>query len=217
MWPILQGKVKNDPEKSAATLAAFKKACAEYLPKMTQADIAEGNNVFCVIDDMRYELENEVRDAKRAKETAQRIAREVKDPLKAKLKALEDAKDQALEDSGEEDDAKEDNKGSGTPREFPVTVTVGHTKVEVVLILKAGTEVAVKETKEIEAMDQATAIQKYEDAFTSLLVHVRTGRPFDFDLQTQFHMVSLDAEPYRKTPEYRDAVLLQHIQTAPPD
>ena len=55
-------------------------------------------------------------------------------------------------------------------------------------------------------MDQATAVQKYEDALTSLLVHVRTGRQFDFDLQTQFHNVSLDAEPYRNTPEYRDAV-----------
>jgi len=55
-------------------------------------------------------------------------------------------------------------------------------------------------------MDQATAIQKYEDALTSLLVHVRTGRQFDFDLQTQFHKVSLDAEPYRNTLEYRDAV-----------
>jgi hypothetical protein len=55
-------------------------------------------------------------------------------------------------------------------------------------------------------MDQATAIQKYEDALTSLLVHARTGRQFDFDLQTQFHKVSVDAEPYRNTPEYRDAV-----------
>jgi hypothetical protein len=55
-------------------------------------------------------------------------------------------------------------------------------------------------------MDQSTAIQKYEDALSSLLVHTRTGRQFDFNLQTQFHKVSLDAEPYRHTPEYRDAV-----------
>jgi len=55
-------------------------------------------------------------------------------------------------------------------------------------------------------MDQAMAIQKYEDALTSLLVHVRTGQQFDFDLQTQFHKISLDAEPYRNTTEYRDAV-----------
>lgn len=56
-------------------------------------------------------------------------------------------------------------------------------------------------------MDQATAIQKYEDALTSFLVHVRTGLQFDFELQTQFHKASLDAEPYRRTPEYCDAVL----------
>ena len=36
----------------------------------------------------------------------------------------------------------------GAPREFPVTVTVDdRVRVTVVLLLKAGTEVAVKETK----------------------------------------------------------------------
>jgi hypothetical protein len=41
----------------------------------------------------------------------------------------------------------DEKKPDDTPREFPVSVTVGRTKVEVILILKAGTEVAVKETK----------------------------------------------------------------------
>jgi hypothetical protein len=57
-----------------------------------------------------------------------------------------------------------------------------------------------------EATDQAAAIHRYEDALASLLVHQRIGQQFDFDLQTQFHEISIDAEPYRDTPEYSDAV-----------
>lgn len=41
-----------------------------------------------------------------------------------------------------------DEKPDDKPREFPVTVTVDdRVRVTVVLLLKAGTEVAVKETK----------------------------------------------------------------------
>jgi hypothetical protein len=53
-----------------------------------------------------------------------------------------------------------------------------------------------------EATDQTAAIHRYEDALASLLVHQRIGQQFDFDLQTQFHEISIDVEPYRDTPEY---------------
>lgn len=54
--------------------------------------------------------------------------------------------------------------------------------------------------------DQAATIVKYEDALTTLLLYMRTGRRYDFNLQTQFQEVSHDAEPYKHTPEYREAV-----------
>lgn len=54
--------------------------------------------------------------------------------------------------------------------------------------------------------DQATTIQKYEDALTTLLFYARTGRQFDSHLKTQFHDVSLDVEPYKDTFEYHDAI-----------
>ena len=66
-----------------------------------------------------------------------------------------------------------------------------------------------------EAMDQSTVIRKYEDALTSLLVHVRTGQQFDFDLQTQFHEISLEVEPYSDTPEYGGAVLRAERRACP--
>jgi hypothetical protein len=41
------------------------------------------------------------------------------------------------------DDAKSDD----APREFPIEVTVGRTRVTVTLLLRAGTTVTVKDTK----------------------------------------------------------------------
>ena len=56
-------------------------------------------------------------------------------------------------------------------------------------------------------MNQTTAIEKYEDALANFFVHLYSHQHFDFALQTQFYEVGCEAEQYKNTTEYRDAVV----------
>jgi hypothetical protein len=109
--PIIEGKAANDPEKSADALRRFRNACALLLPQMTDQDLAEAQNVFNVVQDLRWEVEQETQDAKDSVAKAKRIKWEDKHPEEAKAKARERAQAEAMQD--EMDSAKEDNRGSG--------------------------------------------------------------------------------------------------------
>lgn len=126
MRPILEGKIKNDPKKSAAALVEFmraiRQASATYLPQMTPDDLLGDDgarnsaaNILDVVKDLEFDIEEQASKEKFAKQEAKRIKREAKDPQGAKEAARADAQKEALNNSGEEDEEKEANKGSGTP------------------------------------------------------------------------------------------------------
>jgi hypothetical protein len=109
--PIIKGESANDPEKSALALRKFRTECALLLPQMTDNDLGTAENIFSVVHDLRYEVEQEIRMAKEANARAKRIKWEEKHPEEAKVKARERAQAEGMQD--EMDTAKEDNRGSG--------------------------------------------------------------------------------------------------------
>jgi ParB family transcriptional regulator, chromosome partitioning protein len=111
--PIFEGKIKNDPAKSAKALAEFKISCRTWLPQMTPEDLEAAESILSVVGDLRYEVEREISNAKHAAAEAKRIKWEAKNPEKAKEKARERAQAEAMEDDMAE--AKEANRGSGEP------------------------------------------------------------------------------------------------------
>jgi hypothetical protein len=90
--PIFDGSIKNDEVKSALALAEFKCACATFLPQLTIKDLETAQNIFDVIHDLKYEVEDSKYKAKQAAADAKRIKWEASHPEEAKNKAREQAR-----------------------------------------------------------------------------------------------------------------------------
>ena len=104
--PIFEGKIKNDPAKSAKALAQFKCACATLLPQMTVNDLQAAQNILSVVGDTGT-------DAIDAAAKAKRIKAEAKNPEKTKDKARKAAQAFCMEYDMEE--AKAESRESGEP------------------------------------------------------------------------------------------------------
>jgi hypothetical protein len=109
--PIFEGSIKNDEAKSALALAQFKRACASFLPQLTIKDLETAQSIFCVISDLRYEVELAEHEAKQAAADAKRIKWEASHPKEAKNKARGRAQHDAMENDIEE--AKAEAKENG--------------------------------------------------------------------------------------------------------
>jgi hypothetical protein len=109
--PIWDGSIKNDAVESASALAQFKLACAEFLPRMNVKDLETAADIAQVVWDLKIEVKEDEREAKRAADDAKRIKWEASHPEKAKTKAREQAQAEAMESDLE--DLKSEAKNDG--------------------------------------------------------------------------------------------------------